>query len=57
MRPQLQRVLDQRPERQVFWPVSRILQIGMTLSEEILHLGGNFGIQEENLSDRERIIS
>ena len=38
-------------------PVSRISRDGEICSEEILDLGGNFGIQEEILTDLKRINS
>ena len=38
-------------------PISRISRDSETFSEEILDLGGNFGIQEEILTDLERINS
>ena len=38
-------------------PVSRISRDGEICSEEILDLGGNFGIKEEIFTDLERINS
>ena len=40
-----------------YMPVSRISRDGEIYSEEILDLGGNFGIPEEIFTDLERINS